>query len=63
MTVTIITIPSCDNCRTAKMMLDKKGIEYEEIQHLEEFRDTYPIIYMNGKRFNYESFKNELSKM
>ena len=56
MSVTIVSVPGCQQCKTAKMMLTKRKMKYEEIFHSEMFHDDYPIIYIDNNRYNYRDF-------
>ena len=58
----IVTIPSCQKCKTAKMMLDKHGIKYNEVLHDTPYHDDYPIVYMNDKRLCYRDFLIEMKQ-
>lgn len=51
--VILYSQPGCPQCRMVHMMLDKKGIKYEETQDIETMRskgiDHTPALDVDGK--------------
>lgn len=60
--VMVITMPNCEQCDEAKKILKEKGIEIDELMHIEAYHDDYPIIYIDGKRLCYRDFLIEIKK-
>lgn len=63
MIVQIFTTPNCFKCRDAKLLLEKEGIKYEEldaIKHKDEMGDKLelPIIKFGDKFIDLEEIIN-----
>ena len=62
MIATIISIPSCNQCRMAEKLCEKFGIEINKQVHITPIYERYPIIYFKGNRLNYDEFLQEIKK-
>ena len=60
MTITVISVKGCNQCKTAKMLLTKKKLKFTEIVHDKHEHDDYPIIYIDTKRFCYRDFLKKM---
>jgi len=61
--VKIITNPMCGKCKTVKMILQKRGVEYKEIQDIPpKLGGVYPIIQYDGKELSFGEFLQEIKK-
>ena len=61
--ITVYCIPNCPNCKHLKMLLDRKGIEYDgrmfdpeneddmaEMSYMGIYTAQFPVVEIDGKR-------------
>lgn len=55
MTIKVYSQPSCPQCRMVKTLLDKKGLEYQVCEDIEEMKDKgimhTPTLEVDGHRY------------
>lgn len=54
--LTIVTFPTCGQCRLLKKILEKYNINYNEIEHGSPIENDYPVIYYNNEELSYNEF-------
>lgn len=60
--ITMHTLRGCDQCKTAKLILQKKGIKFREITHSFEIEREFPFFEENDEYYNYKEFLERYRK-
>ncbi len=57
--ITIVSSPSCSYCHAAKQLLQKQGMEYEEIDLLKNAEQAQQLMLKSGRRTVPQIFIND----
>jgi len=52
MKIKLYGLPTCSRCKTAKMMLEKRGIKFEYLQADINSYEDLPILYIGNKKYS-----------
>lgn len=58
-TVTVLTSPTCSYCHAAKNLLQKQGIDYQEVDLLKGGEQAQQLLIKSGQRTVPQIFINE----
>ena len=56
MKINVISMPVCKQCTMVKKMLEKYGMKYDIEEHDNPELDEYPVVVIDGKKYNYHDF-------
>lgn len=59
----VVTHEDCKKCDMVKNLLQKLNIDFKEVNHIAPMHEYYPMIYFNGKRYDYDEFIIEIRKL